>query len=180
MDVVQNTIHNLRGRIEITSRPGQGTHITLVIPLTLAFLESMIVRISDCLYAVPIDDVSEILQLDEKSTVRSSASGDVVIMRQGKPIPLVSLDDRRSNQDLTNIVVVAQTSHGQIGLLMDEVLGQQQVVMKPLTGHLKDIRGGAGCALLSSGEVAIALDVEQLFKDERAGPQADDSKGKNE
>ena len=181
MDVVQTTIHSLRGRIEVKSWPGQGTLITLVIPLTLAFLESLIVRTGDCLYAVPIDAVNEVLQPDEQSTIRSSASGDIMIMRQGSSIPLISLNNQRSNQELTTIVVVAQTTHGKIGLLMDEVLGQQQVVMKPLTGHLKDIRGGVGCALLSSGEVAIALDVEQLFmNDKQAASRSTNSMGKSE
>jgi two-component system, chemotaxis family, sensor kinase CheA len=168
MDVVKNTINSLRGRIEINTRQGQGTQITLVIPLSLAFLESLIVRIQDCLYAIPIDAINEVFQLEESAAIRSSASGDVVVMRLGMAIPLIHLIDGSDNQKLAPIVVVLQTSQGRLGLQIDEILGQQQVVMKQLTGHLKKIRGGAGCALLSSGEVAIALDVEQLIKEDQA------------
>jgi two-component system chemotaxis sensor kinase CheA len=180
MDVVQTTIRSLRGHIEISTQPGMGTQMTLVIPLSLAFLESMIVRNSQCLYAIPIDAVIEIIQPDENAIIRSSASGDSMIMRQGIPIPLVNLDHQRNNQTLTHIVVVTQTPRGYLGLMMDEVIGQQQVVMKPLTGHLKDIRGGVGCALLPSGEVAIALDVEQLSVGEKTvGSHTLENDGKN-
>jgi len=173
MDVVLNTIQSLRGRIEVNTQPGLGTQSTLIIPLTLAFLESLIVRTQSCLYAIPIDAVNEVFQPEESATIRSSASGDVMIMRQGIAIPLVNLINGKDNHKLTQIVVVVQTSRGRLGLLMDEVIGQQQVVMKPLTGHLMDIRGGAGCALLSSGDVAIALDVEQLIKENQArAPQS--------
>ena len=165
MDVVQNTIQTLRGRIEVDTQAGLGTQTTLVIPLSLAFLESLIVRTEDCLYAIPIDSVNEVFQPEESTTIRSSASGDVMIMRQGTAIPIIHLVNGHNSQTLTKIIVVVQTSRGRLGLQMDEVIGQQQVVMKPLTGHLVNIRGGAGCALLSSGEVAIALDVEQLIKD---------------
>jgi two-component system, chemotaxis family, sensor kinase CheA len=165
MDVVKKTIQDLRGRIEVNTQAGRGTQTTLIIPLSLAFLESLIVRTQDCLYAIPIDSVNEVFQPEESAIIRSSASGDVIIMRQGIAIPLVHLINGNDNQELTKIVVVIETSQGRIGLLMDEVIGQQQVVMKPLTGHLMNIRGGAGCALLSSGEVAIALDVEQLFEE---------------
>jgi two-component system, chemotaxis family, sensor kinase CheA len=166
MDVVQNTIRALRGRVEVQTWVGQGTRITLAIPLTLAFLESMVVRTQDRLYAIPIDSVSEIFQPGADTLIRSSASGETLILRQGAPVPLVSLEATgplaASTALAGQIVVVAQVSGGTVGLLMDAVIGQQQVVMKPLTGHLRDIRGGVGCALLSSGEVAVALDVEQL------------------
>jgi two-component system, chemotaxis family, sensor kinase CheA len=168
MDVVKNTIQALRGRIEVNTIPNQGTQTTLVIPLSLAFLESLIVRTQDCLYAIPIDAVNEVFQPDESEMIRSSASGDVMIMRQGIAIPLINLINEKDNRQLKQIVVVIQTSWGRLGLMMDEIIGQQQVVMKPLTGHLVKIRGGAGCALLSSGEVAIALDVEQLIKEKSA------------
>ncbi len=167
MDVVQNTIHALRGRVEVQTQAGQGTRVTLIIPLTLAFLESMVVRWQDRLYAIPIDSVSEVFQPAAEAIVRSSASAETMVLRQGAPVPLINpeaLSAAGANRVLASqIVVVAQTSRGQVGLLMDEIIGQQQVVMKPLTGPLRYIRGGVGCALLSSGEVAVALDVDLLL-----------------
>ena len=90
----------------------------------------------------------------------------MMVMRQGMAIPLISLQEDHDNRQLSNIIVVTNSPLGKMGLMMDEIIGQQQVVMKPLSGHLKNIRGGVGCALLSSGDVAIALDVESLFSNE--------------
>ena len=167
MDVVQNTIRTLHGRIEISTKPGVGTQMTMVIPLSLAFLESMVVRTQDRLYAIPIDSVDEVFQPDQESILRSTASNEIMVMRQGKAIPLISLEESDDNHRLSNIIVVTNSPLGKLGLMMDEIIGQQQVVMKPLSGHLKNIRGGVGCALLSSGDVAIALDVESLLSNEK-------------
>jgi len=165
MDVVQNTIRALRGHVEIETQAGQGTRITLAIPLTLAFLESLVVRADDRLYAIPIDTVSELFQPAVETVIRSSASAETVVLRQGTAVPLVSLAPAQGQAPPAlagRMVVVAQTRRGKVGLVADEVIGQQQVVMKPLTGHLRDIRGGVGCALLTSGEVALALDAERF------------------
>lgn len=166
MDVVRNTIRSLHGRIEIDTQPGKGTCMTLVIPLSLAFLESLIVRTADRLYAIPIESVQEVFQPQEAEVVRSSASKETSIIRQEKAIPLRSLDGNDHDLSSGKVIVVVQTPLGMMGLKIDEVVGQQQVVMKPLSGHLKQIKGGAGCALLSSGDVAIALDVDSLFRNE--------------
>jgi two-component system chemotaxis sensor kinase CheA len=166
MDVVRNSIRSLHGRIEINTQPGAGSQMTLIIPLSLAFLESLIVRTGDRLYAIPIESIDEVFQPQEIELVRSSASNQTVIMRQGKSITLVSLNEKDDHRSLSRIVVVVQSPLGMMGLKMDEVIGQQQVVMKPLSGHLRKIRGGAGCALLSSGEVAIALNIDSLFQTE--------------
>lgn len=167
MDVVQNTIRSLHGRIEVDTHAGQGTQITLVIPLSLAFLDSMIVRSHDYLFAIAIDSVKEVFQLQFESIINDSASGKRMVMRQNKSVPLIDIGDGDSDSlSGTKIVVVTQTIQGDVGLLIDEVVDQQQVMMKPLSGHLNHIRGGVGCALLASGEVAIALDLDQLFNQE--------------
>ena len=168
MDVVKNTINALRGRIEINTREGQGTDIKLIIPLTLAFFESMVIRKQNCLYTLPIDAVNEVLQLTPEEII-FTPNNEKLIMRQGVAIPLPELlDDVPGLQSDGKMIVIVQSLQGSIGLIIDEVIGQQQVVMKPLTGHLRDIRGGTGCALLSSGEVAIALDAELLLLNETA------------
>jgi two-component system, chemotaxis family, sensor kinase CheA len=163
MDVVQNTIRSIRGRIEINTKPGLGTQITLVIPLSLAFFEGLVTRLGHCLYTIPIDMVSEVLQTNMNEITISSATDEIFVVRQDNLIPLVSLNTLKKRENLNNIIIVTQTPNGSFGLLMDEIIGQQQVIMKPLPGHLQNIRGGSGCALLSSGEVAIVLDTEQLL-----------------
>ena len=176
MDVVQNAIHSMRGRITLKTQPGQGTTITLIIPLTLAFLECMVVRSQNRLYAIPIQVINEVFKPQDSQVVHISADGTEMVQRQGGLVPVFRLQD--VSQDMTEgssatdhaelserVIVVAQTSAGAFGMPVDEIVTQEQVVMKPLRGHLRDIRGGVGCALLSTGEVAIAVDVERMHRE---------------
>ena len=183
MDVVQNAIHTLRGRIALETEPGKGTRITLIIPLTLAFLESMVVRSHQRLFAIPIDGVHEVFKPDVAEIVHISADQSEMIRRQGTLVPINRLrhifgngdgavdesgiaSPRPADAPLTDqIIVVVEGSGGRFGLPVDEIVGEQQVVLKPLQGQLRGIRGGAGCALLASGEIAIALDLENLVQD---------------
>ncbi len=167
MDVVKTTIEALRGRITVTSRRGEGTRITLHIPLTLAFLDSMVVRLQNQLYAIPIDIVDEVIQPQAEQITHASAEESEMVRMRDDMVPVCRLQNFYGHEDgprtLTNqVMVVVQTGGGNMGLPMDEVLGQQQVTMKPLQGQVKDIRAGAGYALLGTGEVALALDCERL------------------
>ena len=168
MDVVQNAVRSLRGRITLDTQPGHGTSVTLVIPLTLAFLESMVVRSHERLFAIPIDGVREVFKPAADQVIHSSADQSEIVRRQDGLVLINRLDHIFGNaQAVLNplseqVIVVVETTRGKVGLPVDEIIGEQQVVIKPLQGHLRGIRGGAGCALLSSGQVAIALDVENL------------------
>ena len=180
MDVVQNAIHALRGQITLETQTGRGTCVNLVIPLTLAFLESMVVRSHQRLFAIPIDGVHQVFKPAVEEIVHVSADQSEIIRRQGALVPICRLQNifgnghgakensaqaRSHTEDLPlsdQVIVVVESSRGRFGLPVDEIVGEQQVVMKPLQGQLRGIRSGAGCALLSSGEIAIALDVENL------------------
>jgi two-component system chemotaxis sensor kinase CheA len=180
MDVVQNAIHALRGQITLETQAGRGTCVNLVIPLTLAFLESMVVRSHQRLFAIPIDGVHQVFKPAVEEIVHVSADQSEIIRRQGALVPICRLQNifgnghgakensaqaRSHTEDLPlsdQVIVVVESSRGRFGLPVDEIVGEQQVVMKPLQGQLRGIRSGAGCALLSSGEIAIALDVENL------------------
>ena len=168
MDVVQTTVRALRGRIEMTSEPGKGTTITMILPVTLTFLESLVVNSNSRLYAIPIETVAEVFQPTAEEVIRNSAEGKEMVLRQGRTIPVMGLHEDNTlngkHRPLTEqVVVIVEASRGGIGFPVDEIVGQEQVMMKELPGYLKNIRGGSGCALLGSGEVAIALDIEQLF-----------------
>ena len=169
MDVLNNTIKELRGRITIHSVFGVGARVTLSIPLTLAFLDSLVVRVGNRLYATPIDVVSEIFQpLDSQITHISADNNSEVVKVRDRFIPVCQLSQFYGENDdsqisLTNqIVVIFNTSQGQVGLPVDEIFDQQQVVMKPLPSSLGKIRASLGFALLGTGEVATVLDCEQL------------------
>ncbi|HEX7587165.1 MAG TPA: ATP-binding protein [Anaerolineae bacterium] len=181
MDVVQSAIHALRGRITLETEPGKGTRITLIIPLTLAFLQSMVVRSHHRLFAIPIEVIQQVFKPTAEEIVRISADGSEMMRRQDALIPIHRLQtdaaedldtDRRTLRLADQVIVTVQTTLGVMGLPVDEIIGEQQVVLKPLQGQLRGIRGGAGCALLSSGEIAIALDVENLVQSVRDTHQA--------
>ncbi len=167
MDVVQATIRSLRGRIMVESLPGQGTVISLCIPLTLAFLDSMVVRLEERLFAIPIDVISEVIKPDAGQVTHTSADDSEVVRVRNELTPVCRLqrfyEEAGEERPLDEqIMVVVQTSNGMLGVPVDEIVGHQQVTIKPLEGQVQDIRAGAGYALLGSGEVAIALDCERL------------------
>jgi len=169
MDVLNTAMKELRGRISIDSSWGHGTRVVLAIPLSLAFLECMVMRIGRRLFAVPIDVVAEIFQPGgEQITTVSAEHGAEAVRVRDDFIPICRLqrfygEGEGGEAPLEKLVVVVfNTSHGRIGLPVDEMFDQQQVVMKPLQGQLEKIRASFGCALLASGEVAIILDCERL------------------
>lgn len=169
MDVLNNTMKDLRGRVSIESDWGQGSSVVLSIPVTLAFLDCMVMRLGKRLLATPIDVVADIFQPGDGQILSISAdSGSEMVRVRDQFVPICRLEhfygeDAPSLTPLDqSIVIVFHTSAGLIGLPVDEMLDQQQVVMKPLVGQLANIRASWGCALLGSGEVALVLDCERL------------------
>ena len=169
LDVLNTAMKELRGRISIDSKAGQGAKVVLAIPLTLAFLDSLVMRVGARLYATPIDVVAEIFQPGSEQITRVSAEAGVEMVRvRDALIPICRLQQyyHEPASELTPleklIIVVFNTSAGRIGIPVDEMFDQQQVVMKPLLGQLEKIRASFGCALLATGDVAIVLDCERL------------------
>ena len=171
MDVVKTTITSLRGRIEVESRPGNGSTMRLIIPLSLAFLDTMVVMISNKLYAISIDSILEVFQLDEEQICSSSFDEKDSIKIREEFIPVRSLDSiygRKCTYNLSeSVVLILNTHQGPLAIPVDQIFGQYQVTVKPLTGHLKNIRAVSGCALLPNGDVAMVLDCQQLKIDKQ-------------
>lgn len=172
MDVLNMTIKELRGRISVESTAGKGAKVILAIPLSLAFLDSMVMRVDNRLYAVPVEAVHEVLKPSAKQVKEVSANGGGNVIQVRKElITVCHLSDFYAESDESTgvthldddcLLVVFNTQLGLIALSVDEILDQQQVTVKPLTGRLEGIRGGLGCAILHTGEVAIVLDVEAI------------------
>ena len=169
MDVVNAAVKEVRGRIEIESVPGKGTRISICIPLTLAFLDSIVVEQREIRYAIPTENVVEILSPQSDRIIRNSAEGTEVVRVREELIPVIRLDQfyglmgppRRSTGDKPLFVIV-RSARSSVAIPVDDVLGQQQVTIKPLQGHAKEIRAAAGWALLGSGEAALVLDCMRL------------------
>lgn len=169
MDVLNTTMKALRGRISVESTAGAGATVSLHIPVSLAFLDSLVLRLGTQLFGVPIEDVSEITRAGHDTDLSISARGGQEILHlRDRFIPVCRLENffdgmREDRPALDGMVmIVFDTAHGPIAVPVDEVRDRQQVVMKPALGALAQVRATWGFALLASGEVAVMLDCERL------------------
>jgi two-component system chemotaxis sensor kinase CheA len=170
MDVIKTTIESFRGRVELASVEGSGTTISLLLPLTLAFVEAMILRDTDNLYAVPMERVREVFVVEASQiTMNAAAGGRLVICLRDELIPVLWLREfydgaKGALPELAGrVVVVVWTSRGAMALPVDALHGTQQVMVKPMKGVLSKVRAAAGCGMLRNGDVALALDCERLI-----------------
>ncbi|MFN4151657.1 MAG: chemotaxis protein CheA, partial [Candidatus Sericytochromatia bacterium] len=169
MDVVKHNISDLRGKINIESTEEKGTKIIIHLPLTLAFIEGMIVKSQDKLFAIPIVSISEVFKIGKDKIKHISASLKKIIEIRNTIIPVCYLDSFYNlTKDITvdeedKIVVIINNAEGKVAIIVDKLIGNQQITLKPLTGFLKDIKAGAGCGILNSGEVVIVLDCERVY-----------------
>ncbi|MEM7233179.1 MAG: chemotaxis protein CheA [Planctomycetota bacterium] len=166
MDVVKRNIEEMRGSIEISSEPGLGTLFTIKLPLTIAIIDGMVVRVGEEEYIIPTLSIVRSIQPEsgELSTVLES---DEVIMVQGELVPLYHLGrifDVRGAADspMEGIVVIVEVEGRHFGFLTDELLGQQQIVIKSLGQRLRDIPGIAGGAVMANGRIGLIVDVAGL------------------
>jgi two-component system chemotaxis sensor kinase CheA len=169
MDVVRRHIEKLRGRIEIRSAPGQGATFLLKLPLTLAIIDGLVVAVGSERYVAPIFQVREMLRpaADTMWTVQQRA--EMALIR-GELVPVLRLYRRfnvvpRSEDPLQGALLVAEVDGRRFGILVDELLGKQEVVIKSLGPTFAGVAGIAGGAILGDGRVGLILDLERLVKD---------------
>ncbi|MFP4208656.1 MAG: chemotaxis protein CheA [Wenzhouxiangella sp.] len=166
MDVVKTRMSELNGVIDVDSEPGVGTTIQVRVPLTLAILPTLMVRLRQRIFAFPLTHVVEVFFLD-RSRVRK-VEGREVIMVRGKPLPLVFLHRHLlrgvSEPEGVGYVVVLQIGNDKMGFVTDDVLGQEEVVIKPLGALLHGLRGFAGATITGDGKIALIIDVNGLLR----------------
>ncbi|MFQ5962935.1 MAG: chemotaxis protein CheA [Candidatus Scalinduaceae bacterium] len=165
-DVVKKNIEKLRGKVEVTSDEGKGTLFTIKLPLTLAIIDGIVVNVGDARYIIPTTSIKESIRpkKEEISTIKNQ--GEVINMR-GNLFPLVRLHKLYNiNTTKTSpweaIVVIVEAEGGRFSLLVDELLGQQQVVIKSLGERFKNIKGISGGAILGDGKVGLILDTSGI------------------
>jgi two-component system chemotaxis sensor kinase CheA len=168
MDVVKKNIETLRGQVEIQSEFGKGSVFKMRLPLTLAIIDGMVIRVSRETYVVPTSSIVKSLRPtpEELSTVLNQGE---MLSFQGKLIPLFRLnslfDIRGAEQDPARaLVMVIEDNDTQAGVLIDELIGRQQVVIKTLGESMRDIPGISGGAIMPNGRVGLILDVGGLVK----------------
>ncbi|RZI18502.1 chemotaxis protein CheA [Pseudomonas orientalis] len=164
MDVVKRNITLLRGTVDLDSRSGEGTVVRIRLPLTLAIINGFLVGIDQSTYVIPLDMVQECIELDERQ--RQSSRDDGYLDLRGEVLPLVDLREHFSHEGPAarrqNVVVVRYAEH-KAGLVVDDLLGEFQTVIKPLGKLFGALRGISGSTILGSGAVALILDVPALL-----------------
>ena len=166
MDVVKQNVEKLNGTIEIDSKPGHGSRLRIKIPLTLAIIKALMVRIGKDIFTVPLASVEETLQI-----LRSDISiieGVEVIHLRDSVLPLLRLSslfkiDAAAQVADKEFVVVINTGMRQVGLIVDALIGQEEVVIKPLADYLQDNSGFSGATILGDGSISLILDVYELI-----------------
>ncbi len=179
MDAVKSRIGRLNGTVEVDSTPQHGTTFTIRLPLTLAIINCLLVRMRGTLFSVPIDTVREIVSVEQREivTVRAKRTFEV----RGEFIPLIGIDDifewgdidQHASADQESIkknsdgrvidVVILHTGGKSMGLSVDELLGSQDIVIKSLSDNFIDIRGLSGASILGDGSVCLMLDVGSVI-----------------
>ncbi|MGF1737341.1 chemotaxis protein CheW [Photobacterium satsumensis] len=168
MDVVKTGISQLNGSISIDSALGKGTRIDIKVPLTLAILPTLMVGVAEQPFALPLASVNEIFHLDLRKT--NTVDGQLTIIVRDKAIPLFYLQDWLSGVGVPQRerdhghVVIVQIGHQRIGFVVDTLIGQEEVVIKPLDELLQGTPGMAGATITSDGHIALILDVPNLLK----------------
>ncbi|GMQ47191.1 chemotaxis protein CheA [Vibrio sp. 10N] len=169
MDVVKTAINTLNGSIDIDSELGTGTKITIKVPLTLAILPTLMVGVGKNPFALPLASVNEIFHLDLSRT--NVVDGQLTIIVRDKSIPLFYLQDwlaphagRAQQRTGHGHVVIVQIGSQRVGFVVDTLIGQEEVVIKPLDSLLQGTPGMAGATITSDGHIALILDVPDLLK----------------
>ncbi len=173
MDVVKKAIQKLRGRIEIESHAGAGATFSLKVPLTLAIVDALVAGVGAERYLIPIYAIREMIRPTPEMlcSAQDGAQGDTeVALVRNVPLPIVRLHRRfnvepRSTNPCDGLLVVAGNDAAKFCLLVDELIGKQEVVIKSLGEKFQNVAGIAGGAILADGRVALILDPEGLWGD---------------
>lgn len=170
MDVVKTRIAQMNGSVAIESVRGKGSKITIKLPLTLAIMPTLMVKLNEQPFALPLASVVEILDLDLNKT--NMVDGQLVVMVRQRALPLFYLKEwlvpgfyhEKKGDELIGHVVVVNAGGRQIGFVVDHLVGQEEVVIKPLGVKLQGVAGMAGATITGDGKIALILDVPGLMK----------------
>ncbi len=168
MDVVKNNIEKINGAIEINSVTDQGTEFKIKLPLTLAIIRALLVSIGKAVYAIPLSMITETIRMQQMQ-IEHVNNREVIVIR-GKVLPLVRLRSVfvRNNFDQEDreklFVVVVNLAGQQVGLVVDSLVGEQEIVIKSLGKYIGEVQGISGATILGDGKVALIVDVSNLIK----------------
>jgi two-component system chemotaxis sensor kinase CheA len=171
MDVVKRNIQAMGGHVEIQSREGRGTTTKIVLPLTLAILDGMSVKVGSEIFILPLNFVMESLQ-PVPDDIYTVAGGERVVRVRGEYLPLVALHqvfevEGARTEPTQGIITIIQSEGRRFAMLIDELVGQQQVVVKNLETNYRKVHGISAATILGDGRVALIVDVAALNRESR-------------
>lgn len=167
LDVVRTSIEKLKGKVEISSQKDKGSTFTILLPLTLAIIDGMLVKSENDTFIIPTLSVLESF-IPQKDIIHSFKDEGEFVDLRGEMIPIVRLNELlESGQDRPNIwestLICIENESGKFAILIDDLIGRQQVVIKPLGQALSNIKEFSGSAVMGNGEIALILNVEELW-----------------
>ncbi|GAB3000961.1 chemotaxis protein CheA [Psychrosphaera aestuarii] len=168
MDVVKRNINALNGSVEVVSEPGFGSTFTIRLPLTLAILDGQLVKVGDHIYIIPLVSIVESLQIDIRK-VNSVGGGIDVLRLREEYIPILRMHQLFNHPEACQslkdgLLVVVESDNEKVGLLVDELLAQQQFVIKSLEDNYKKVDGISGATILGSGSISLIIDISSVVK----------------
>lgn len=167
LDVVKQNIRALNGSLDVQSKENSGTTFTIRLPLTLAIVDGQLIRVEDSVYILPLTAISESLQLEENN-INTIAGGVDLYRIRDENIPVVHLNTlfghkKMEGSEYAKMLVVVESNDKKIGLVVDELLDQQQVVIKSLEANYQGVEGLSGATILGDGTVALICDIHDIF-----------------
>jgi two-component system chemotaxis sensor kinase CheA len=170
MDIVRANIEQLNGNIQVETWPGKGTQFTIILPLTLAIVPTLLVKVCGATYAIPLVTVNETLRI--KTQEIQTVNGRPVISLREHVLPVCNLGEVFALQDHQNgkakenyeYVVIVRSGKTQLGLIVDDLIGEEEVVVKSLSSVIGEVIGISNAAILGDGQVALIIDVQGLIK----------------
>ncbi len=163
MDVVKKNIDKLRGKIEIISEAGKNCEFILKIPLTMAIIDGITIKTGDNFYSIPLIDILEFFRAKEEQITRTSSGSEVVNLR-GSLMPLIRMYEvfnvkSKYTKATEGTIIVVQSANKKACLFIDEIIGNQQIVIKSLSDYLGKVDGVSGCTILGDGSVSFIIDT---------------------
>lgn len=168
LDVVNTGIEKLLGKVEIESKEGEGTKFTILLPLTLAIIDGMLVESADEIFIIPILSIIESFRPSENIVHTVNKKGEFVNLRE-ELLPIIRLNEKLDLNDKKpkpweSTLVCVESEKGKFAILVDELIGRQQVVIKPLGKALSSLKEISGGAIMGNGEIALILNIEELHQ----------------
>lgn len=174
MDVVRTNVRRINGTVEIDSQPSKGSAVTIKLPLTIAIIQALMVEVEEATFAIPLSSVIEAVKIT-RSDIKTINGREVLKLRE-RVLPLLRLAHEfeipSSGERDKFYVVVVGLGEKQVGVIVDRLRSQEEVVIKPMGDYLADIRGVAGATITGEGKVVLILDIPELVQDIRAGRPA--------